>query len=89
MCFLSLHVFTVAKCEFLNPAGSMKDRIGIRMIEDAEKKGILKPGVTLIEPTSGNTGYVLFWLHEFCIQKFYTVFTPPHRNVKECRSRTK
>jgi len=56
-------VFTVAKCEFLNPGGSVKDRIGIRMIEDAERKGVLKPGVTLIEPTSGNTGYVLFWLH--------------------------
>lgn len=58
-------MFTVAKCEFLSPGGSVKDRIAIRMIEDAEKKGILKPGVTLIEPTSGNTGYVLFWLHEF------------------------
>lgn len=88
MCLLSLLVFIVAKCEFLNPGGSVKDRIAIRMIEDAEKKGILKPGVTLIEPTSGNTGYVLFWLHEICIQKFYTdVFL--RRNVKECRIRTK
>jgi len=46
----------VAKLEMLNPGGSIKDRIGIRMIEEAERKGWLKPGGTIVEPTSGNTG---------------------------------
>ena len=46
----------IAKVEYFNPGGSMKDRIALAMIEDAEKRGILKPGATIIEPTSGNTG---------------------------------
>ena len=46
----------LAKLEYLNPAGSVKDRVALAMIEDAEEKGILKPGAPIIEPTSGNTG---------------------------------
>lgn len=50
------NVTILAKLEYLNPAGSVKDRIALAMVEDAEKKGILKEGATIIEPTSGNTG---------------------------------
>ena len=52
----------VAKLEFFNPGGSVKDRIGLAMIEQAEKDGRLKAGTTIIEPTSGNTGIALAWV---------------------------
>lgn len=53
---LGLECEILAKCEFFNAGGSVKDRIGVRMVEDAEKEGKIKPGDVLIEPTSGNTG---------------------------------
>ncbi|MBQ9201495.1 MAG: cysteine synthase A [Bacteroidales bacterium] len=57
-----LPVDLIAKVEFFNPGGSVKDRIALAMIEDAEQRGLLKPGDTIIEPTSGNTGVGLAWV---------------------------
>lgn len=56
ICYCDTFFGVVAKCEFFNAGGSVKDRISLRMVEDAERAGILKPGDTIIEPTSGNTG---------------------------------
>ena len=61
----------MAKCEFFNAGGSVKDRIGLRMVEDAEKKGLLKQGDTIIEPTSGNTGEIIQMQHN--ILTIYTL----------------
>lgn len=55
-CSRSIHYCLVAKCEYFNAGGSVKDRIAKRMIEAAEADGRLRPGCTIIEPTSGNTG---------------------------------
>ena len=51
-----LPVPVLGKCEFLNPGGSVKDRIALAIVDDAERRGLLEPGMTLVEATAGNTG---------------------------------
>ncbi len=71
----------LAKLEMFNPGGSVKDRIGQKMIEEAEKRGTLKPGGTIIEPTSGNTGMGLAMVG--AIKGYRTVFTIPDKMSRE------
>lgn len=74
----------VVKVEAFNPGGSVKDRIALAMIEDAEKKGVLKPGATIIESTSGNTGVGLAWVG---VAKGYrTILTMPETMSVERRN---
>jgi cystathionine beta-synthase len=74
----------LVKMENLNPGGSVKDRIGVAMVQDAENKGLLKPGGTIIEPTSGNTGTGLAMVA--CIKGYKMIFTMPDKMSEEKRS---
>lgn len=77
-----LNIF--AKAEFLNPGGSIKDRVAKNMVEQAEKKGLLKPGMTIVEPTSGNTGIGLAFVG---VRKGYRVIIVMPENMSEERKK--
>jgi len=77
----------IAKIEYFNPGGSVKDRIALAMIEDAEKKGILKPGATIIEPTSGNTGVGLALVS--AVKGYHLILTMPETMSIERRNLVK
>lgn len=74
----------VVKVEFFNPGGSVKDRVALNMIEDAESRGVLKPGATIIEPTSGNTGVGLAWVG--AVKGYNVILTMPDTMSVERRN---
>lgn len=77
----------IAKVEFFNPGGSAKDRVALNMIEDAERSGILKPGATIIEPTSGNTGVGLALVS--AVRGYHLILTMPDTMSLERRNLVK
>ena len=77
----------IAKVEYFNPGGSVKDRIALAMIEDAEQRGILKPGATIIEPTSGNTGVGLALVS--AVRGYHLILTMPETMSVERRNLVK
>lgn len=74
----------IVKPELFNPGGSVKDRAALSMIEDAERRGILQPGATIIEPTSGNTGVGLAWIAS--LKGYHTILTMPDTMSEERRA---
>ena len=74
----------LVKVEFFNPGGSVKDRVALNMIEDAEARGVLKPGATIIEPTSGNTGVGLAWVG--AVKGYNVILTMPDTMSVERRN---
>lgn len=73
----------VVKIEFFNPGGSIKDRVALSMIEDAEVRGVLRPGATIIEPTSGNTGVGLAWVA--AVKGYNVILTMPDTmSIERC-----
>ena len=74
----------ILKLEYFNPGGSVKDRVALAMIEDAEAKGVLKPGAAIIEPTSGNTGVGLAWVGRS--KGYRVILTMPETMSMERRS---
>lgn len=77
----------IAKVEYFNPGGSVKDRIALAMVEDAERQGLLKPGATIIEPTSGNTGVGLAWVS--AVKGYKLILTMPETMSVERRNLVK
>lgn len=77
----NLEATLIAKLEYFNPGGSVKDRVALSMIEDAERKGVLAPGAVIIEPTSGNTGVGLAWIGR--VKGYRTLLTMPETMSKE------
>ena len=77
----------VAKVEYFNPAGSVKDRVALAMIEDAEQRGLLQPGATIIEPTSGNTGVGLAFVS--AVKGYHLILTMPETMSVERRNLVK
>ena len=71
----------VAKVEYFNPGGSVKDRVALSMIEDAERRGVLTPGATIIEPTSGNTGVGIAWVSR--VKGYKAVIVMPETMSRE------
>lgn len=78
-----LHCRLLAKLEAFNPGGSVKDRVALAMIEDAERRGVLRPGSVIVEPTSGNTGIGLAWVGR--VKGYRVVLTMPETMSSERR----